>query len=153
MSRAVIGRLVYWPRAGWLVVRRRGGIVVQKVRLVARLVVAVAGTGHEVYPGLRAKSLLDAAGRVTLIARQALQAAVVVQVAGAGCARTVQLSMRKLCALYVHLNLFLVRVGAVRLIGARSRAQTVCTQPVGLACPLQDVQLPLEVSLLPLQAF
>lgn len=47
----------------------------------------------------------DAAGGVALVAGHALQAAVVVQVTGAGCALTVQLSMGELNAFHVHLNL------------------------------------------------
>lgn len=51
----------------------------------------------------------DAAGGVALVAGHALQAAVVVQVAGAGCAHTVQLSMGELRAFYVHLDLLCSR--------------------------------------------
>lgn len=47
----------------------------------------------------------DAAGGVALVTGHALEAAVVVQVAGAGCAHTVQLSMGELRAFHVHLNL------------------------------------------------
>lgn len=47
----------------------------------------------------------DAAGGVALVTGHALQTAVVVQVAGAGCAHTVQLSMGELRAFHVHLNL------------------------------------------------
>lgn len=47
----------------------------------------------------------DTAGGVALVTGHALQAAVVIQVAGAGCAHTVQLSMGELCAFHVHLNL------------------------------------------------
>lgn len=47
----------------------------------------------------------DAAGGVALITGHALEAAVVIQVAGAGCAHTVQLSMGELRAFHVHLNL------------------------------------------------
>jgi len=47
----------------------------------------------------------DTAGGVALVAAHALQAAVVVQVAGAGCAHTVQLSMGELRAFHVHLDL------------------------------------------------
>lgn len=50
----------------------------------------------------------DTAGGVALVAGHALQAAVVVQVAGAGRAHTVQLSMGELCAFYVYLD-FLCR--------------------------------------------
>lgn len=48
----------------------------------------------------------DTAGGVALVAGHALQAAVVVQVAGAGCAHAVELSMGELGAFYVHLDLF-----------------------------------------------
>lgn len=48
----------------------------------------------------------DAAGGVALVAGGALQAAVVVQVAGAGHAHAVELSMGELGALYVDLDLF-----------------------------------------------
>lgn len=51
----------------------------------------------------------DTAGRVALVAGHALQAAVVIQVAGAGCAHTVQLSMGELRAFYVHLDLLCSR--------------------------------------------
>lgn len=51
----------------------------------------------------------DTAGGVALVAGHALQAAVVVQVAGAGCAHTVQLSMGELRAFHVHLNLLCSR--------------------------------------------
>lgn len=54
---------------------------------------------------LGGKGKFDAAGGVALVAGHALQAAVVVQVAGAGCAHTVQLSMGELRAFYVHLDL------------------------------------------------
>lgn len=50
----------------------------------------------------------DTAGGVALVAGHALQAAVVVQVAGAGRAHTVQLSMGELCAFHIHLD-FLCR--------------------------------------------
>lgn len=55
--------------------------------------------------GLGGEGELDAAGGVALVAGRALQAAVVVQVAGAGCALAVQLSMGELDAFHVHLNL------------------------------------------------
>lgn len=51
----------------------------------------------------------DTAGGVALVAGHALQAAVVVQVAGAGCAHTVQLSMGELRAFHVHLDLLCSR--------------------------------------------
>lgn len=54
---------------------------------------------------LGGKGKFDAAGGVALVAGHALQAAVVVQVAGAGCAHTVQLSMGELRAFYVDLDL------------------------------------------------
>lgn len=96
----------------------------------------------------------DAAGGVALITGHALQAAVVVQVAGAGCTHTVQLSMGELRAFHVHLNLFLVRVGAVR---AQGGAHTVHAYPLALhgaggahSSP-QQLELALEVPLLTLQ--
>lgn len=55
----------------------------------------------------------DTAGGVALIAGHALQAAVVIQIAGAGCADAVQLSMGELCTFHVHLDLLLIRVGAI----------------------------------------
>lgn len=55
--------------------------------------------------GLGGEGELDAAGGVALVAGRALQAAVVVQVAGAGCALAVQLSMGELDAFHVHLDL------------------------------------------------
>ena len=58
---------------------------------------------------LGAEGQLDAAGGVALVAGQALQAAVVVQVAGAGRADAVQLSVGELCAFHVHLNLLLCK--------------------------------------------
>lgn len=62
------------------------------------------GRGRE-KEALRGEGKFDAAGGVALVAGHALQAAVVVQVAGAGCAHTVQLSMGELCAFHIHLNL------------------------------------------------
>lgn len=47
----------------------------------------------------------DTAGGVALVAGHALQAAVVVQVAGAGRAHAVQVSMGELRAFHVHLDL------------------------------------------------
>lgn len=58
---------------------------------------------HEALGG---EGKFNTAGRVALVASHALQAAVVVQVAGAGCAHTVQLSMGELRAFHVHLDLF-----------------------------------------------
>lgn len=57
------------------------------------------------FQALGVEGKFDTAGGVALIAGHALQAAVVIQVAGAGCAHTVQLSMGELCAFHVHLNL------------------------------------------------
>lgn len=51
----------------------------------------------------------DTAGGVALVAGHALQAAVVVQVAGAGRAHTVQLSMGELRAFHVYLDLLCSR--------------------------------------------
>lgn len=57
------------------------------------------------YRALGGEGKFDTAGGVALVAGHALQAAVVIQVAGAGCAHTVQLSMGELRAFHVHLNL------------------------------------------------
>lgn len=46
----------------------------------------------------------DTAGGVALVAGHALQAAVVVQVAGAGRAHAIQLSMGELCAFHIHFD-------------------------------------------------
>ena len=59
--------------------------------------------------GLGGEGKFDTAGGVALVAGHALQAAVVVQVAGAGCAHTVQLSMGELRAFHVHLDLLCSR--------------------------------------------
>lgn len=107
-----------------------------------------------IYVGLGAEGQFEAAGGVALIAGQALQAAVVVQVAGAGGAHTVQLSMGELSALYVHLDLLLVGVGAVGALGAEGGAHAVGAYPLPLpvsTAPPQEVQLPAKVPLLPLQ--
>lgn len=57
------------------------------------------------YRALGGEGKFDTTGGVALVAGHALQAAVVVQVAGAGCTHTVQLSMGELSAFHVHLNL------------------------------------------------
>lgn len=106
---------------------------------------------------LRGEGKFDTAGGVTLVAGHALQAAVVVQVAGAGRAHTVQLSMGELRAFHVHFNLLLVRVGAVR---AERGTYAVHAYPLPLpwaalgcstAASPQQLQLALEVPLLALQ--
>lgn len=103
---------------------------------------------------LGGKGQFDAAGRVALVASHALQAAVVVQVAGAGCTHTVQLSMGELCAFHIHLNLLLVGVGAVR---AQGGAHTVHAYSLtlhgagGVDSAPQQLELTLEVPLLTLQ--
>lgn len=99
----------------------------------------------------------DAAGGVALVTGHALQTAVVVQVAGAGCAHTVQLSMGELRAFHIHLNLLLVRI---RAVGAEGGAHAVHAYPLtlpraALGCSTtaspQQLQLTLEVPLLTLQ--
>lgn len=99
----------------------------------------------------------DAAGGVALVTGHALEAAVVVQVAGAGCAHTVQLSMGELRAFHVHLNLLLIRV---RAVGAEGGAHTVHAYPLSLpwavlgcstTASTQQLQLTLKVPLLALQ--
>lgn len=72
----------------------------------------------------------DTAGGVALVAGHTLQAAVVVQVAGAGRAHTVQLSMGELRAFHVHLDLLLVRIRAVRAEGG---AHAVHAYPLALS--------------------
>lgn len=69
---------------------------------------------------LRGEGKFDTAGGVTLVAGHALQAAVVVQVAGAGRAHTVQLSMGELRAFHVHFNLLCSRA---RSDGRRERVK------------------------------
>lgn len=103
---------------------------------------------------LGGKGEFDAAGGVALVTGHALQAAVVVQVAGAGCTHTVQLSMGELRAFHIHLNLLLVGVRAVR---AQGGAHTVHAYPLALhgaggadSAP-QQLELALEVPLLTLQ--
>lgn len=72
------------------------------------------GRGRE-KEALGGEGKFDAAGGVALVAGHALQAAVVVQVAGAGCAHTVQLSMGELCAFHIHLNLLCRQRGEKRM--------------------------------------
>lgn len=68
-----------------------------------------AGLAGEEVVALGGKGKFDTAGGVALITGHALQAAMVIQVAGAGCAHTVQLSMGELRAFYVHLDLLCSR--------------------------------------------
>lgn len=116
-----------------------------------------AGLAGKWCGALGGEGKFDTAGGVALVAGHALQAAVVVQVAGAGCAHTVQLSMGELRAFHVHLDLLLVRV---RAVGAEGGAHTIHAYPLPLpwaalgcstAAAPQQLQLALEVSLLPLQ--
>lgn len=96
-------------RGEWMYVCRHGCVEKQINRQEGRWVWQGGRGGVDGAGALGGEGKFDTAGGVALVAGHALQAAVVIQVAGAGRAYTVQLSMGELCAFHVHFNLLCSR--------------------------------------------